>query len=430
MEEVLTPADLAQGWRLACRAQPPGAVTLEIEQWSTPVLGDRAPVAFEPREGLGIAIDLGTTTLVAQILDLATGEVLDVRSRLNPQGRCGADVMTRIEFDLREPGVLTQVIRAELGRMVGEMLAGRTALEILLAGNTVMHHLFCGLPVEPLSHVPFNPVSLDRGEFQGCDLGWEFVATSRVEFLPCLGGFVGSDILAGIAATNLHEVEHPDALVDLGTNGEIVVGGRDGLVCASTAAGPAFEAGRVRMGMRAAPGAVDHVRVANGRVDTHVIGGVSPRGLCGSGVVAAVAAALELGLVQTSGRFAGGRKEWMLADPVIITQADIREVQLAKGAVAAGLRLLAGGRGLGRLYLAGAFGNYIDISSAHRIGLLPECAREIVPAGNTSLRGVKLLLLSPSRREQITETIRSRSAHVSLAEDTTFQTTFVECMGF
>jgi uncharacterized 2Fe-2S/4Fe-4S cluster protein (DUF4445 family) len=430
MQEVLTPADLAHGWRLACRAQPRGAVTLEIEQWSSPVLGDRAPVPFEPREGLGIAIDLGTTTLVAQLLDLATGEVLDVCTSLNPQGRFGADVMTRIEFDFREPGVLTQVIRSELGRIIGEMLAGRAAVEILVAGNTVMHHLFCGLAVEPLSHVPFAPVSLNRGEFQGRELGWEFAATSRVEFLPCLGGFVGSDILAGVAATALHEVEQPEALVDLGTNGEIVVGGRDGLLCTSTAAGPAFEAGRIRMGMRAAPGAVDHVRIVNGRVDTHVIGGVSPRGLCGSGVVAAVAAALDLGLVQPSGRFAGGRKEWMLAEPVIITQSDIREVQLAKGAVAAGLRLLAGERGLGRLYLAGAFGNYIDLSSAHRIGLLPECAREIVPAGNTSLRGVKLLLLCPSRRGHLIEAIRSRIARVSLAEDTTFQTTFAECMRF
>jgi uncharacterized 2Fe-2S/4Fe-4S cluster protein (DUF4445 family) len=224
-------------------------------------------------------------------------------------------------------------------------------------------------------------------------------------------------------------------LIDLGTNGEIVVGNGGKLLCASTAAGPAFEAGRIRMGMRAASGAVAHVAVRGGTVECSVIGDAAPRGICGSGLVDAVAVGLELGTIRPNGRLAGGAREFPLVPPVAITQADIRELQLAKGAVAAGLRLLlkrwgAAAGDLGGVHLAGAFGNYLNVASARRIGMLEVPASLIVPAGNASLRGVKMALVSPSRREAWIEGIRARTQHVALAAEAGFEDTFVGCMKF
>jgi uncharacterized 2Fe-2S/4Fe-4S cluster protein (DUF4445 family) len=223
--------------------------------------------------------------------------------------------------------------------------------------------------------------------------------------------------------------------VDLGTNGEIVVGNGHRALSASTAAGPAFEAGRIRMGMRAAPGAISRVVAGNGGLECHVLGGREPRGICGSGLVDAVAASLQLGWVLPTGRLANGRQELDLIPPVSITQSDVRELQLAKGAIAAGLRILLERWGaaldqLQRVYVAGAFGNYVNTASAHRIGLLELPPEKIEPVGNTALRGTKILLLSPSHRASLIEQIGHRTEHVSLASDPHFQDVFVECMGF
>jgi uncharacterized 2Fe-2S/4Fe-4S cluster protein (DUF4445 family) len=251
-------------------------------------------------------------------------------------------------------------------------------------------------------------------------------------FLPCAGGFVGSDLLAGLVATGLLEAPEPGALLDLGTNGEIAVGNRDGIMCASTAAGPAFEGGRITQGMRAGQGAIDRVTLRDGALECHVIGGAAGRGVCGSGLVDAVAAALELGWVAPSGRLTNGRKDIDLAAEVRLTQSDIRELQLAKGAVAAGLRLLSEGRPIPgeRVFLAGAFGNYIRAESARRIGLLPPWAAAPVAAGNTALRGARMLLLAPSNRAAGLERCRATVRHVELASDPLFQDTFIESTQF
>jgi uncharacterized 2Fe-2S/4Fe-4S cluster protein (DUF4445 family) len=435
MEAVLTPQELAAGWRLACQARARGRVTLEIGQWEGPILTDESRVTFEPREGLGIAIDLGTTTLVAQLLDFATGDILGVRTALNPQCAHGADVMSRVQFALREPQILTRSIRQGLASLIDDLSADRGVSEVLICGNTVMHHLFCGEDVEPLSHVPFETGAGGTREFAATELGWKLGARCRVEFLPCLGSFVGSDILAGMVALDWLDRDALVALVDLGTNGEIVVGNRHRALCASAAAGPAFEAGRIRMGMRAAPGAISRVIPGNGGLECHVLGGRPPRGICGSGLVDAVAASLQLGWVLPTGRLANGRQELDLMAPVSITQSDVRELQLAKGAIAAGLRILLERWGatldqLQRVNVAGAFGNYVNTVSAHRIGLLELPPEKIEPVGNTALRGTKVLLLSPSHRTDLLQQIGSRTEHVSLASDPHFQDVFVECMGF
>ena len=429
MQAVLSGEELADGWRLACRAEASGPVVVEIDQWSVHVLTDETTLAPEPVEGFGITIDLGTTTLVAQLVDLASGEILAVETALNPQGRHGADVMSRVQFELAQPGVLRHLIRRSLGAIVANLAGGRPLREVLIAGNTVMHHLFCGEDVEPLSRVPFRSPALAGRRFEAPDLEWRVPSKLGVRFLPCVGGFVGSDLLAGLVATGMGESDAPLALLDLGTNGEIAVGCRDGIQCASTAAGPAFEGGRIRNGMRAGAGAIDRVSLDGDGIRCHVIGGGPARGICGSGVVDAAAAALDLGWIDERGRLTGGRTEIAL-DGVALVQSDIRELQLAKGAIRAGLDILVGQSGAGhpRLLLAGAFGNYIRTGSARRIGLVPPGAGDVTPAGNTALRGTRMLLLSPSRREEIVEGLLLRTRHVELAAMPEFQEVFVERM--
>jgi len=307
----ITAQELADGWRLGCRATAHVDLTLQIAQWDAPVLSDGAPFEFTPREGFGVAVDLGTTTIAAQLLDLRTAQVLAVRTGLNPQAKYGGDVMSRIDFAVNGGATtLTQLIRDELGAMISELLlaAQRSPTEltrVVIVGNTAMHHLFCGLDITPLSHSPFEPATDGMQIFPARDLGWDS-GDAMVHFLPCLGGFVGSDILAGILATNLHESDSLRVLIDLGTNGEIVVGNRERILCASTAAGPAFEGARISMGMRAATGAIAEVTCGDGQFACRVLGNVEPRGICGSGLVDAVAAALGRGLVAPTGRFAQG----------------------------------------------------------------------------------------------------------------------------
>jgi uncharacterized 2Fe-2S/4Fe-4S cluster protein (DUF4445 family) len=421
MRDAFSDTELRAGWRLACRAEPLGPVELEVAQWSHEILTDEAAVPFESRPGIGAVVDVGTTTLVAQQVDLASGEVVKVVTALNEQGRHGADLMTRIEFELRHPRKLQGIICAQVRAMLADM--GKLE-EILLVGNTGMHHLFCGLSVEPLAAVPFRSPHLGAGVLPATVLG------APATFLPCAGGFVGSDLLAGLVAIGLLEANDPGALLDLGTNGEIAVGDRHGIVCGSTAAGPAFEGGRIHQGMRAGRGAIDRVTLRDGYLECHVLGGGTARGLCGSGLVDAVAAALELGWIAPGGRLAHASRDIELAAAVRLTQADIRELQLAKGAVAAGLHLLSKEQPIsgGRVYLAGAFGNYIRAESARRIGLLPNWATAPVAAGNTALRGARMLLLAASRRAAILTRLAAKVRHVELAGDPSFEDTFVRSM--
>jgi uncharacterized 2Fe-2S/4Fe-4S cluster protein (DUF4445 family) len=415
MRDALSERELRDGWRLACRASATGPVVVEVEQWSLPVLTDEARVPIEPREGRGAVIDLGTTTLVVQIVDLKTGEVERVETGINPQARYGADCVSRLQHELGHPGELGRLIRETLGGMLG----GEPLREILLAGNTVMHHLFCGLDVEPLTRAPYLSPTLDGCCFADVALGWPGPA----EFLPCLGGFVGSDLLCGIVATRLDEQPRRRALLDIGTNGEVLVGSSDGILCASTAAGPAFEGGRIGAGMRASNGAIDSVHVKDGGFVCHVIGEVASRGVCGSGLVDAVACALELGYIRTNGRMPSVLP---LADGVTLSQRDIRELQLAKGAIAVGLRMLAG-PGVESISLAGAFGNYIRAASARAIGLLP-AELPVDPVGNTALRGARMMLLAPSTRRARLKKIAAMSRHIELAADPDFPYLYAEMM--
>jgi uncharacterized 2Fe-2S/4Fe-4S cluster protein (DUF4445 family) len=425
-----TEAELAAGWRLACQARAEMPLVLECGQWHMDILTDNSGLTGAGKSGLGVAIDLGTTTIAAQMIDLARGNVLSVETDLNPQSSFGSDVMSRVRAALHGDD-LRSVVRISLGRIIGKLAGGREneIAEVVLVGNTVMHHLFAGLDVEPLSHAPFHSRHLGEQCFTAQDLEWSLPSSCRIRFLRCLGGFVGSDILAGIHAVGMPASEARIALIDLGTNGEIAIGNRHGIVCASTAAGPAFEAGSIRMGMRAATGAISRVALRDGQMRSTVIGDVEARGICGSGLVDAVAAGLESGAILPSGRIADGTKTFPVQDPVVLYQSDIRELQLAKAAIASGFRLLlkqlsAVFSEIESVYLAGAFGNYVQIDSAIGVGLLEMPRERIHAAGNTALRGAKILLLSAS------EPFLPEVEHVSLASDRGFQDEFVNCMTF
>ena len=315
--------------------------------------------------------------------------------------------------------------------MITKLAGGREEeiVEVILVGNTVMHHLFCGLDVEPLSRAPFNSSHLGAQCFQPQELDWPLPQGCGIRFERCIGGFVGSDILAGILAVGIARGEDLLALVDLGTNGEIAIGNRNGIVCASTAAGPAFEAGSIRMGMRASTGAISRVWLDHGEIRATVIGDVEARGICGSGLVDAVAAGLVSGEILSSGRIANRTKLFPVMAPVVLYQADIRELQLAKAAIASGFRLLlkrlgANTNTLKSIYLAGAFGNYVQAESAIGIGLIEAPIERIHASGNTALRGAKILLLSDGGPTL------PKIEHVSLAADPGFQDEFADCIAF
>jgi uncharacterized 2Fe-2S/4Fe-4S cluster protein (DUF4445 family) len=422
-------------------------------------------------DAFGVAIDLGTTTLVATLLDLVSGLQVRVASRINPQTRFGDDVLSRILMARTSSSGLEQlqgIVTDALDEMIGELcdatgIARRQVYLATLAGNTTMQQLFCGVDPGPLGEVPFVPAVQKGLSIAAKDVGVGIHPRGRIYVLPIIGAFVGGDIVAGILATGLAECTGPTLLIDIGTNGEIVLLADGKLTAASTAAGPAFEGARIAQGMRASQGAIEKV-VVDHELRIHVIGHVSPLGLCGSALIDATAELLRHGIVSPQGRLlsreelptgvlpdlaarielreqqtafvlaggpgaAGGTK-------VAITQRDLREVQLASGAIRAGIELLLKRHGLrpkdlDRVLLAGGFGNYIRRGNALRMGLLPIGIEhhQIRYQGNTSLAGARLAGLSRHCRAAC-EDLAARTEHVDLSMESDFADVFSDAMIF
>jgi uncharacterized 2Fe-2S/4Fe-4S cluster protein (DUF4445 family) len=422
--------------RLACMSAPDSDITIEIPQLETVILADNSRFEFEPLSGYGIAVDIGTTTLVAQLLDLKSGQVLNVATARNPQGKYGADIISRIEYALNKDHaeILKQLIRNKIGEMIHSLLKGYpvTIHKIILVGNTVMHHLFCGFDVTPLSFYPFESPNLGIQNFSPSELKWNLGTETEVTFMPSIGSFVGSDILAGIFATRLHLSDSCQVLIDLGTNGEIVIGNREKIICASTAAGPAFEGARITMGMTASTGAISSIVIDGGKFNFHTIGNVNPNGICGSGIIDAMAVFLDMNLMNDFGDIQSDDKQIYLDKQVFINQKDIREVQLAKSAINTGLEILYKQFGITRdhidnLYIAGGFGNFINLSNALKIGLLDLAEKKIRKMGNTALIGAKMFLfINPGDIEEVLKITR----HISLESDPGFQELFIQNMIF
>ncbi len=428
---------LTKDMRLACMSSAPESdLKIEVPQFKSVILADDSIFEFQPLYGKGIAVDIGTTTIVAQLLDLSSGQVLNVVTARNPQGKYGADIMSRIEFALRGDyaNKLKKLIRNKILEMIRFLLAGTTPdiEKIILVGNSAMHHFFCGFDVKPLSFYPFESPNLGIKTFQPAELGWDLEEKTEITFMPSIGSFVGSDILAGIFATKLHLSDSFKVLIDLGTNGEIVIGNKERIVCASTAAGPAFEGARITMGMSASAGAISSVMNHGEKFHCHTIGNVNPSGICGSGMIDAMAVFLEKELINDFGDILTVEKQIFLEKEVFINQQDIREIQLAKAAVAAGLEILFKQLGISydqidELYIAGGFGNFINVSNAQKIGLLNLPEDKTIKIGNTALIGAKIFLFTDYNK---IDQVLKLTKHISLESDPEFQDLFIENMLF
>jgi uncharacterized 2Fe-2S/4Fe-4S cluster protein (DUF4445 family) len=442
----------------------------------TAVLTDHRLIGFEPGDTTaschGAAFDIGTTTLVGSLLDLRTGEELAVASRLNPQVSYGDDVLARIEYASASPAQgaeLHKSVAKALSEMIGELckkagIERSSVYEVSLAGNTTMEHLLCGIDVAPLGRVPFTPAYAQGLILPAAELGLAIAEGGAAYVFPVIGGFVGGDTSAGILAARLDEAAGPVLLVDIGTNGEIVLAHGGKLLAASTAAGPAFEGARISCGMRAAPGAIEKV-LFDGELHCSAIGGATPTGLCGSGLIDVAAELLRNGVVTPEGRMLppeelpasvpqalrdrvrtteNGQVEFVLhapagakkTRPVTITWRDIRELQLATAAIRAGITVLLRKAGLGTadlrsVLIAGGFGSFIRRSNAQRIGLLPPEMdhSRIHYIGNASLEGSRWALVSVDARKRA-EDLAARTEHVELSQDLDFQTVFADSMIF
>jgi len=409
-------------------------LVLEVGQFEALIQADETPFSFTGSHGFGVAVDLGTTSLVAQLLDLFTGQILAVETSLNPQRRYGSDLISRLEYALAHgSGKLTALIRKEVGEMLSALLKDRslTLDKVILVGNTVMHHLFSGLAIEALSFYPFDSPKLGAQTFTVSTLGWS-ISCEDIRFYPSIGSFVGSDILAGIHATGMWRKKEISVLVDLGTNGEIAVGNKEGLWCASTAAGPAFEGARISMGMLATTGAISSVDHGPDGITCQVIGNVAARGICGSGLIDAVSVSLEQGKLGSFGEILSGQTEITLQGKVVLTQKDIQEFQLAKAAIAAGLQILLDKLSIGTeevsaVYIAGAFGNYINLERMVHTGMMDFPLERFHKLGNSALIGAKMFLFEAP---EMAEGILGLCRHLNLESEASFQDIFVDRLSF
>jgi len=434
-QQKLDALGLTPDWRLACYSECSEDITLEIDQFNHLILADETEFEFEPQLGLGVAVDLGTTTLVAQMIDLSTSNVLAVETMLNPQTCFGADLISRIQACLDgHAAEMTTLIRRSVGSMIERLLIKQKGSinRISIVGNTVMHHIFCNLDVAPLAVYPFLSEELGQKDFDTKELCWPFQVVEKVTFHASIGGFVGSDLLAGIVATGLHRNAYYTALIDLGTNGEIVLGNKDQIICASTAAGPAFEGTSISMGMRAVTGAISSIKLENRELVANVIGHVAPKGLCGSALVDAVALLRKLGKIGQFGELLSGDSYVSIHSKVSLTQKDIYEFLLAKAALATGLELLCRSisielAAIDSLYIAGGFGNYINVQHLVDTGMVELPLDKIHKRGNTALLGAKMLLF---QKAESIEQIIAKTRHLSLERVPDFQDTYMLKMLF
>jgi uncharacterized 2Fe-2S/4Fe-4S cluster protein (DUF4445 family) len=424
---------LASDRRLACMSNCTGPITLHIEQFDHLILADETDFDFVPQEGIGVAVDLGTTTIVTQLVDLKTAQILAVETIVNPQVRFGADLISRIQAGLDgHSKEMTRMIRSSIGNMIGAMLKGRELVpdKVILVGNTVMQRIFSDLDLKPLSCYPFQVDDLGSQNFTAEELEWTFLVTGKIEFAPSIGCFVGSDILAGIAATGLYKKKQYTALIDLGTNGEIAIGNKDRIICASTAAGPAFEGSNLSMGMRAVTGAISSLRLEGSKIVATTIGNTQPKGICGSALIDAVAVLLKLELIGLFGEIVSGEDRIQVEGKIWLTQKDLYEFLLAKSAIAAGMEILSKNLGfspaeISEIYIAGGFGNYIHVEHLLSTGMVESTEEKIHKMGNTALIGAKMFLFD---NQGIATEILSKTQHVNLEAFPAFQDTYISKM--
>jgi uncharacterized 2Fe-2S/4Fe-4S cluster protein (DUF4445 family) len=432
--------------------------TLRDADWQvTAVLVDDLLVDVEPGDTTArrhaIAFDLGTTTVVATLLDLETGQGVAVSSILNAQQPFGADVISRISATMLDPTALDTLrdrAHETLMKLTLEVCeeAGvdpAEVYEIVVAGNMTMLQIALGIDPEPLSMAPFTIVARRLPEAKATDFGVRVHERAPAVLFPALGAYVGPDIVAGILATGLTLDKRTRLFIDVGTNSEIVLGSSARALATAAPAGPAFEAAQIRCGMRAAEGAIEGVRIVDGEVELTVIGDVEAVGLCGSGLVDAVAELVGAGILDHSGRFVlgssprlgkiGEENVFYLHDDVFLSQRDVRELQFAKASIATGWQILCNDMGvdpteISQVLLGGSFGSYLTAASAVKIGLVPKLPLvRIVSAGNVAGEGAKIAALSVTERAAATAVL-DEVDYVELSGRTDFNDLFIDQLSF
>ena len=426
---------------LACQTYVDRDLTVTLPAITYQLTTKEGSLVPSPSPGeYALAYDIGTTTVVGYLLDLKTGTTVLHQSCLNPQTAYGADVISRIRYATTgRMDDLTGCIRKCVEEMTME-LCGQFGIEtehivtVSIVGNPAMRQLFLGIEPRNLAQVPFSPVLVSGFTVQA-NAYIPCLKEASLVMPPDISGFVGADTVACMLATEFDSTEELTLLVDIGTNGEMVLGNRHRRVTCSTAAGPALEGANIHFGTRAQHGAIDHVFFCNSQFQFSVIGDCKPIGICGSGLIDAVAAALDAGLLNERGRILSDDHVIRLTDKVYLTQDDIRQVQTAKGAIAAGICLMAEHLGvtthdIQKVILSGAFGNYMDAGAACRIGLLPaELEDKIKSVGNAAGDGAKILALRPSQLPRC-ENIAKDTEFLELASLAGFQRCFAEKMRF
>jgi uncharacterized 2Fe-2S/4Fe-4S cluster protein (DUF4445 family) len=430
----------------------------------TAVLAGEHLVAVEPgdttEDCFGVAFDVGTTTLVGTLMNLRTGMAAAVSSTLNGQAPFGADVISRISHAMNGLESIDELKAAVVQTMNGILddlyreagVSPERTYEAVVVGNVTMLHLLLGIDPTPISMMPFTPTFMDALSVPAKEVGLRIHPAGFIQTLPALGAYVGADIVSGVLATNIAREDKMRVFVDVGTNGEIVIGSSQRTLATAAPAGPAFEGSQIKCGMRATDGAIEGVQLGDG-VELQVIGGdVAPIGLCGSGLVDAVAQLLNVGLLDHSGRMRSaadvpnhpladrlieveGVRAFLLAEGVYLSQRDVRELQFAKGSIATGIKILMSILGvvaseLDEIYLGGSFGSYLNPESAKIIGLVPDVdVDKIIAVGNSAGEGAKIALLS-YRERQVAFELPSRIEYVELSGRSDFNDAFVEVLRF
>lgn len=469
LEESLEIEKLTIDSRLLAQVHP---ILQEKKGEVTAVLRNSQLFALEAGDteasNYGLAFDIGTTTVVALLWNLNNGELIDIEARTNPQSNFGADVISRIQFTKEGDGNLL-FMQKKIIQCFNEMIQNFVVknqieadniYDVTVVGNTTMSHLFQGVDPESLARTPFAPVYCQGVNEVAKELGLGVNPLANIYVLPNIAGHVGSDIVAGMLATDISMLKGITLAIDIGTNGEVSFAHDGKILVCSTAAGPAFEGASIHHGIRAAEGAIESVKIKDGRVLLKIIDSDRPVGICGSGLIDAVAELLNVGMITKNGRIItkeeatemGIEKELVerliksdmgmafviyqnKGRTILINQSDIREVQLAKAAMLAGMQTLVKHNGFSiddvdRILIAGAFGNYIDKQSALKIGLLPDIGIDrIHSVGNAAGSGASMALLSNKHRDEA-ERLASAATHIELSMNPDFQDEYMLAMRF
>lgn len=456
-KRIFSEAQLAQGWRLACKAVTREAAEIVVpvqEQQGFSALAaeaaDEGALSLAADHDYGLAVDIGTTTLAAALVDCTDGKILATATAVNSQRSFGADVVSRIGAACHGKGkALQKAVRRDLTRLMKQLLKDHPGTaarcrQMAIAANTTMLHLLMGWPCDGLGDWPFHPVSLGGKTYRAQEvLGPQSpLADATVTLLPGMSTYVGADITAGIWQCGLASSDDVSLFVDLGTNGEMVLGNKDQRFIASAPAGPALEGGKLTWGTGSVPGAICGVRIERGRAKVRTIDHTVPVGICGTGILEAVAGLVREGLVDETGKLVEPyfHKGFPLASTldyqrITLSQQDIREIQMAKSAIRAGIESLIERSGISRqrvhqVFLAGGFGYYLDPQKAAVIGLLPaDLAERTTAVGNTSLKGAIGLLTGAVTLEEL-QAIAAGAEEIVLGNDEAFQRLYIDYLNF